>query len=266
MSKHKSNSIAGRVDSFEFSVIGTFSKDSLLHLRSLELRKHRLAGKVIEICEGGKDGPDFYDIAIMREEMFRIHVYKKSINGFGVRVICYSGLLSRYGLKRSKRIVRNFLRDIGFHWKRHQVSRIDLCVDLPVPWEDFRQRIDLRQFVCRAKKLAFNKYPSTLYFGEAKSIQAKIYDKALQRGEDRILTRVEFSLRRKWLRANKLHKVNQLDLEELWKRLTTEWLRITKRKPDGKHYNLEIWHVWEQVQQCRDFRGELERTAVAAKT
>ncbi len=246
--------ISGAIDRLEICVIGCWTDGARSSLSSLDLGLRTLAGKQVNICQGGKDGPDFYDFAIQRKKLFRIHVYKCPVNKAALKIICFSDMTSKYGGRRSRLIVKTFLRKLGFDWRGESVSRLDICVDIDISFNQFRYWIEKKRFVCRARSNNFCEHETTLYFGIPKSIQARIYDKAEESGLDSPLTRIEFMLRRRWLRENGLNKFEDIDLVELWARLTTKWLRITKGRPDGKHYDqLKNWSVWEEIQRFDEF-------------
>jgi len=250
-------SVKGAVDWLEISVEGDWEKKARSNLSSLDLGMHTLAGKQVRIRKGGNDGPDFYDLAIQRSKLYRLHVYKTPVNDAALRVICFSNMTSHYGARRSRLIVRKFLKQLGFIWREEKVSRLDLCADLNVRFDSFRWHIDRKRYVCRAKSHNFKEHDTTLYFGKPKSVQAKIYDKAKQIGNNNPVTRIEFMVRRRWFRDNSVLQLKDVDLVELWKRLTTKWLRLTTDRPDGKHYDqLKVWRVWERIQRCDEFGPE----------
>lgn len=244
----------GAVDRLEINVMGKWKKNARHNITKLELGSCRLGEKQVEICQGGKDGPDFYDVSLLIQNMYRIHIYKNPTNKAAVRVSCFSGMTAKYGAHRSRLIVMRFLKNLGFIWEIDKLSRLDLCVDIDVDFDEFEFQISWDRIVCRANYINSWEHPTTIYIGRPQSIQAKIYDKGLEEGGDNVKTRIEFMLRRRWLREHNLNHLEHIDLNRLWKYLTSKWLRITQRLPDGKHYDqLGLWHVWKQLQKYEGF-------------
>ncbi len=64
------------------------------------------------------------------------------------------------------------------------------------------------------------------------------------------LTRIEFQIRRQWLRRQGVNEWSDDWAAALWPKLT-KWFRMTDRKADTTHQQrCKTWRVWESIQKA----------------
>lgn len=202
---------------------------------------------------GGRHGPDFYPFSLLQRDRFRIDVFSRHDGPYAARCYLYGIPLFECGLRESYEWLRGYVRRLGCEWTGGQVSRIDLCADVRIPFTEFQKRIDDQCFVTRMRDRLPNgkAYDTTRYFGRKDYLQLCIYDKALELGIEGPLTRVEFRAGRKFLRRQDFSAIDSLKLPKLWKKASSS-IRLTDKRPDKTHQSrYPTWDVWNAIQRGR---------------
>lgn len=240
-------------DRIELSVIGDWDRKKMNRLLALDYAQHTLFRNEVTIKRGNWHGPDFFPLSLWQQDRWKLDVFKEATNGFAARLYVFAQMLIT-DAGESLLWLRRYFEKLGLRWDSEQLSRLDLRTDVNCPFVEFQQRID--QGFCATGRMRPRRredYPTTLYFGSPKHVYLRVYDKAIEQGENgQVRTRVEFQLRRGWLRRQGVDSWGDADLPALWRSLT-QGFRILKRRPDGKHYDrCPTWHVWELIQQAAD--------------
>ena len=167
--------------------------------------------------------------------------------------------LMKIGHKAAWEGVKGLLICLGFEIIRDVVSRVDLCVDLPlVTMDPVQTCVEDERIICRAGKYGeFGTFESmeTYYRGKGPTM-VRIYDKAKEVKDDPIkkavlvkmrwgekvedAVRVEFQLRRKTLKKIfSIDSTNELfdNLGTIASWATNKWFRLTDRRVDRKNKN-----------------------------
>lgn len=199
------------------------------------------------------------------------------------QVVLHSGYLWRNGYQRAIENIRRWMEGLG-NIEMVKVTRADLTADVNVFLPDISA--DFREIVTRAKNKAYfgkgqfeveRHYtgirPSGYRFGSS-NLMCRIYDKVAesyksrktwfeelwaregwQRGDP--VTRVEFQLRRHFLRQMQTDSPNDLIAQapDLWRYLTEEWLTMRVPGEDSHRNRWALQGVWEVVQGAREKFG-----------
>ena len=225
-------------------------------------------------CRFGIERNDFI-ILISDDETYAGTWPNVKVEVSGERCLVYDG-----GADAAIRSAEHFLERLGAQIDRESVNRVDFCADLP--------ELNIKRFVvdylterwtCRSKihNPRFNPDGISLYFGTGALI-LRIYDKlgemksSALRGapakfehmiqkrwhgkEPAFATRVEFQLRREWMRKNGIGGYNSLVqkspaiLEYLTGAADKRWFRFLTQKANHKHTEKnETSPRWRTVQE-----------------
>lgn len=222
---------------------------------------------IIESGNGKGNRRSFFRIHCPGLFMMPLYAHGK----FAARAELYSTwfALQRYPLANFQVLLK---AAFGFDWQGEQLSRLDLCVDVPQSFSSFAAPIDQHCYVCRGDfdQSASDKYESTRYFGSHDRTCLRIYDKVLDLRKSKTgihatiahrnlnslggsdCTRIEYELNRRTLSRKGINSFSDLrdKLPSLWPWLTTNWLRLTDKPntADVRSDDLPVWPVWQLVQ------------------
>lgn len=242
------------VDRLELSIVGEWDRTRLNRLLTLDWGKRKLRRVEVKVIQGGRHGPDFYPVGLLRPKEWRVDVFKGSPNGYAARLFLFQKMLAS-GTAESLQWTEGYLSKLGLRWQSELISRLDLRADVAYPFREFRRRINSGRCVTgrMGRNRRLEKAGTCIYFGSAGGFKLRIYDKAKERGRAGLpWTRIEFELHRDWLRRQGVDCWSDADLPSLW-RILTQRFRIVDRRPDGKHYDrCPTWDGWCQIQQADD--------------
>ena len=192
-----------------------------------------------------------------------------------VRVSLGSQTLWFNGVLGAVEEVHSLIRELGGSTSRTEVSRVDLCTDVHLPCGLSSSFVKSHQ-VCRSGALRIFETDDkleTIYFGKSSGdIQARVYDKSTEmivsgklwlfdvwgREPESNVWRIEFQIRRNWLRGRGIASVDDLINHggAIWSHLTTEWLSL--RHPDACNTSRRELHpFWETVQAVASKLGDV---------
>jgi len=155
------------------------------------------------------------------------------------------------GMAESIAWMRSYLAKLGLTWNCELISRLDVHTDAGCRFAEFKRRID--KGCCVTGRMRRNrkiqKGPTCIYFGSVGHFKLRVYDKGREQGASvKAWTRVEFELRREWLRRQGIETWSDVDMPSLWRTLTQRF-RIVDSRPDGHHYErCPTWDVWQSIQ------------------
>ncbi len=181
-----------------------------------------------------------------------------------------------HGYARIKAIIYEFAELIGFEITSTRINRVDLCVDLKIPMQEFQQAFFEKRIVAAPRKgcIYFDRSQDvefeTLQFGVKDApIKIRMYNKVAEcrhqekkclvmqalrwQGEiPEAATRVEYQLRGEWLSQQfstiTLEQFEQ-NIGSIVEYLTTHWFRIVDHENDQKHYDrMQLSPLWQRVQ------------------
>lgn len=177
--------------------------------------------------------------------------------------------------------VEEVLRAMGFNIETHKISRIDLQLTLDLPFLYVAEAFKKNLIVSRVKKWReirgtvhrhdtgeeLQTQYETFWGGSGKTIMIRLYDKIKEcfKGPDALeklndlyaimgvrehLTRVEFELRREWLKEYQIDTITDLyaRMPEVLRYLTQDYFRVldSEKNSHAEKQRLSPW--WEDVQ------------------
>lgn len=217
-------------------------------------------------------------------EAYTVMVFGEGKTGFNPRVYVEirSAWIQAVGDHKARIYIEKIIEaKIGsINKSRSGVSRLDVYADILLDESKFTDEIE-KKLRCKSRKTYLVKDAGvleTLYVGEKKApVQCRMYDKGREREkagvlqeylntvnlaaipEGKKIIRVEFQIRRPFLSEHKLKGSEQLpgSATIAWEYLTTEWLRVVKKKSKtnaARDENEDWWKVIQKAHGQKDFK------------
>ncbi len=220
---------------------------------------------------------------LLWNEAYTVMVFGEGKTGFNPRVYVEirSAWIQEVGDHKARIYIEKLIEaKIGsINKSRSGVSRLDVYADILLDESKFTDEIE-KKLRCKSRKTYLVKDAGvleTLYVGEKKApVQCRMYDKGREREkawalqeylntvnlgaipEGKKIIRVEFQIRRPFLSEHKLKGTEQLpgSATIAWEYLTTEWLRVVKKKSKtnaAREENEDWWCVVQEAIGHKDF-------------
>lgn len=227
-------------------------------------------------------GARFYSYRLTCKDFTLLFAEKPSSENPSVKVLFSSEYLWSYGYKDAYyRFIEWFQAAFNIKVSGTRISRLDICMDTDEA--EFSEK-DISSIVTYSKSktlhyispvddVNYNGREFTGFtIGRGQTILCRIYNKVkeIQKSgkewfkeiwqknswnEEKPVWRVEFQLRRKVLKEFSFDSVEDtfLELDQLWRYLTCNWLEIRKPKKNEKVTNWKLTNKWKVVQSAIDY-------------